>query len=118
MGKIFFFFGGGGAFDNAHLAYIGLNHQRTKLLWKMEPHRSSGCCFHFASYKGKNLPKFCNIVTEILSRIMKKFQFFFLGMYGNFPDEKALFSREDIPDSFIEEIKKSANLFFQLQVKF
>jgi len=36
-------------------------------------------------------------------------------MYGNFPDEKALFSREDIPDSFIEEIKKSANLFFQLQ---
>ncbi len=39
-------------------------------------------------------------------------------MYGNFPDEKALFSREDIPDSFIEEIKKSANLFFQLQVRF
>ena len=39
-------------------------------------------------------------------------------MYGNFPDEKALFSREDIPDSFIEEIKKSANLFFQLQVQF
>jgi hypothetical protein len=39
-------------------------------------------------------------------------------MYGKFPDEKSLFSREDIPDKFIDEVKKSANLFFQLQAIF
>eukprot|EP00088_Acartia_fossae_P014570 TRINITY_DN17817_c0_g1_i3.p1 TRINITY_DN17817_c0_g1~~TRINITY_DN17817_c0_g1_i3.p1 ORF type:complete len:596 (-),score=173.53 TRINITY_DN17817_c0_g1_i3:140-1708(-) len=36
-------------------------------------------------------------------------------VYGNFPDDKSLFSREDIPDSFIDQIKKSATLFLQLQ---
>jgi len=35
--------------------------------------------------------------------------------YGKFPDEKSLFAREDIPDSFMDEVRKSANLFLQIQ---
>ena len=39
------------------------------------------------------------------------------GLYGAFPDEKSMFAKEDIPEDFLEAVRKSSDLFLQLQVK-
>ena len=35
--------------------------------------------------------------------------------YGNFPVEQSLFSQDDIPESFLAEVRKSGDLFMELQ---
>ena len=35
--------------------------------------------------------------------------------YGNFPLEQSLFSQDDIPESFLAEVRKSGDLFMELQ---
>ena len=37
------------------------------------------------------------------------------GIYGKFPSDKSMFDRASIPDDFVDAIRKSSDLFLQLQ---
>lgn len=37
------------------------------------------------------------------------------GIFGKWPEDKNLFAKSDVPEDFIQEVKKSSDLFLQLQ---